>query len=539
VVNSRGTVIVLGPDCMVTGWDSPDYLPATASSHWSSYAWKWAGASGSPFDCPVGAVLDETDVLYFVNSNGTLYAITTFSGFPVLEPGFPMQLPDVLPSGAEDDDGAALLYADDVLWVPTATMGAVGVILATGAIVTPASMSGADVTGSARVTVPESGAHTAVFCSAGGHMRAIKADGSKLWESGTAIQFRCALDNAHPLHDPASSRVFVMAGWGTLTTFCLDSTTGKVCAGRWSVAGKTGAPVGILGEVGHVNTPVLSPPIAKYGGQLLLGATGNAYDPTVLYPYGVVFSLLASSGALLDVYAFSAADVGPATSPVLAADARGMGYHTLFVLTEGQGQLYAFDPVALSSGPLYVAQAVPTTDFPFSIGARYLTMTEGGCVVLVYQSSAYTHVAVVVNATEPRVSAEPAAPAAGSSSMSGGQKAGVAFGVILSIGAAGIVGLWAGKRAGYNLGRAGDVATTVVEGGAASAASAARWVAAKASGAARGGGGGGNWSSIGSSSAGGGGRGGEATVSSRLVTGSSGYQGGGASAPSAPGYTDL
>jgi hypothetical protein len=298
--------------------------------------------------------------------------------------------------------------------------------------------------------------------------------------------------------------------------------------------------------VGDAHTPVLTPQLGSLGSPLLIGAMGK---PTVLgarYRFGSVFSALPASASVQQVYEFTQDEGGPATAPLLAVDARGMGYHTLFVLTAKQGWLHAFDPLTLASGPLYVVQAVPGSAAAFNVDTRFLTMTHAGHMALTYTRSGFTHVALVMNATEPRARVDPGTGPAAAAGMSGGQKFGVAVAVIGSLAVVGAMGLWWAKRAGYAVGRVGDAASNAVDATGRAALAGGRWVADKVS-AARGGSGGSSkaplFSSFGSASGGGGGRGSERAT----LVGEASRSGGGGDAISAAGggynagvpYTDL
>lgn len=124
-------------------------------------------------------------------------------------------------------------------------------------------------------------------------------------------------------------------------------------------------------------------------------------------PAGCILAFNPSDGALdkvNDMYCLPRAKGNLdflATAPLMVLDARGPGLHTVFA-ADFNCTIYAFDPRALSAGPLYTFTPIPV-DEPATVVSDYLTMSDGGALLLSTwndETAAFTILAVP-NPTNP------------------------------------------------------------------------------------------------------------------------------------------
>jgi hypothetical protein len=69
-----------------------------------------------------------------------------------------------------------------------------------------------------------------------------------------------------------------------------------------------------------------------------------------------------------------------ATAPIVALNARGTGAHTALV-SAFDCLIYAFDPMDLKRGPLYVVNPLPAGD-KASVASDFLSITSGGTLII-------------------------------------------------------------------------------------------------------------------------------------------------------------
>lgn len=184
-----------------------------------------------------------------------------------------------------------------------------------------------------------------------------------------------------------------------------------------------------------------------------------------LKPVGCVISIRPSTGALLDSFCVKR-DMNNAffetlylaSAPLVCLNARGTGKHTMAV-AQFDGAIFAFDPMNLYLGPLYVADPLTGDNDRMTISTDFLAMTQGGTLVFTGwddQAGDSTVVGIPgflaipatpfvgspTPTTYPNPSPGPSGNANTPAPSNAGKDAGIAIGVILGFAALAGVGVW-------------------------------------------------------------------------------------------------
>ena len=487
VVNKAGQVIVSTPSGVLYGLPNPD----VAGTSWASPTWVQA-ASDDEVDnsCCYDLVLDPSDSMYQILTDrnllqGFVYGYRASSSaaapamlWPGLDLGANLQLFEFYHISA--------LQAGGQLLVPTVSLltqvGAVWINLATGAAVNitiDSKPNGyGDCVGNAWIDATNGAACMLTHASGlpGTAMQTWAAGAaSPTWSSTGVPAFTADITQANPTVDPWTKNVYWVGLKDTkrpAILYCVRGTgalAGQACAGFADTGKGPGVDIkNLWGPGGAFLFPiqwVFAGSIVPNGnavGRLLFTFTlqGN-YE--LQAPTGCIMALSPTTGALLDSYCVARDTAGVfgvdnflATAPIVALDARGVGAHTA-VVAQFDMVLLAFDPSNLAAGPLYAAAPLVAAGAADSVASDFLSMTAGGTVLIPSWDDGDK--AWSTFAVPGFLKLAPTnGPTAAASGLSSGQKAGVAIGVILALGALGAfwwfggVGKLRGALAGLSLG---------------------------------------------------------------------------------------
>lgn len=465
VVNKAGQVIVSTPAGTLYGLANPDI----AGASWATQQWVQT-ASDDEIDnsCCYDLVLDSSDSMYQIITDrnllqGYVYGYRTLGTqtppalWPGLDLGANLQLFEFYHISALEAGAGQLL-------VPTVSLltqvGAVWVNTATGTAVNitiDSKPNGyGDCVGNAWIDATNGAACMLT------HANGLPGVAMQTWAAGSATatwsstgvpSFTADITQANPTVDPWTKRVY----WVGLkdpvrpaVLYCVlgaGAQAGQACPGFAGTGKGPGVDIKNLWQAAGQSSPfpiqwVFAGSIVPAGnavGRLLFSFTlsGNYQMEAAT---GCIMALSPASGALLDSYCVPRDPAGVygvdnflATAPIVALDARGVGAHTAIVSQFDMITL-AFDPNNLAAGPLYAATPLPAGNAD-SVASDFLSMTAGGTLLIPAwnDDDADWSVYAVPGILKLAPSGGPTA----ATGLSGGQKAGIAFGVIFAVGALG------------------------------------------------------------------------------------------------------